>query len=259
MDDPREGGRLERKVNAQQFVDRFLKPHLDNLSGGIILEAGCGPGAISAAVANNYLNLSIIGIDISEDRINQANAKLTGLPNSTAIRANIYELPFPDNHFDFVYSRFLFEYLKEPVAAAKELFRVCKPGAKLLLQDLDGQFSFYPEVVPQLHNLLAKLTAETGFDPNVGRKLFSFGRAAGFSFLNAESECYHKVFGAIDDFNYGLWNLKLDIACNYLSRLVGQSRSANLKLHFLAALKDEDTILFSQLFTLTFEKPMSEN
>ena len=40
MDDSREGGRLEKKVNAGGFVDKYLKEHLDNFSNMKILEAG---------------------------------------------------------------------------------------------------------------------------------------------------------------------------------------------------------------------------
>jgi SAM-dependent methyltransferase len=167
-------------------------------------------------------------------------------------------LPFPDNHFDFVYSRFLFEYLQEPVLATKELYRVCKPGAKILLQDLDGQFTIYPQVLPRLAEILMTLRDQTGFDPDVGRKLFSFGKAAGFSFLNAETELYHKVFGKIDDFNYGLWDLKLDIAVQYLKSILTEEKAMNLKTGILNTLKDEHTVIFSNLFTVTFGKPVYE-
>ena len=258
MDDPREGERLERKANAQQFVDRYLREHLNNISHGVILEAGCGSGALMNTLARNYLNHSVIGVDISEDRINQANAKASDFKNSKAVIANIYHLPYPDNYFDFIYSRFLFEYLLEPIKATKELYRVCKQGAKIMLQDLDGQFTFYPEVLPELAEILAVLKKQTGFDPNVGRKLFSFGKAAGFSFLNVETELYHKVFGKIDDFNYDLWHLKLDIACTYLKRTFNNETVEKMKTDILGSLKDENTAIFSNLFTVTFIKSASE-
>jgi 2-polyprenyl-3-methyl-5-hydroxy-6-metoxy-1,4-benzoquinol methylase len=75
MDDPREGERLERKANAQQFVDKYLREHLNNISHGVILEAGCGSGALMNTLARNYLNHSVIGVDVSEDRINQGQCK----------------------------------------------------------------------------------------------------------------------------------------------------------------------------------------
>ncbi|CAN5126785.1 hypothetical protein BH23BAC2_BH23BAC2_24330 [soil metagenome] len=95
----------------------------------------------------------------------------------------------------------------------------------------------------------------TGFDPNVGRKLFSFGKSAGFTFLNAEIEVYHKKFGSLDYNNYNLWALKLEIAMGYLKQVSPDVISLeNLKNKFLASLRDENTILFSNLITITFEK-----
>ena len=128
MDDAREGERLARKVNGDEFVEKFLKKEIDNLPVANILEAGCGPGVFLQVLGRNYPGNSIIGIDISDDRIEQANKKLTGLPNAKAIKADICQLPFPNNYFDLIYSRFLFEYLKDPIMASKELYRVCKPG-----------------------------------------------------------------------------------------------------------------------------------
>jgi ubiquinone/menaquinone biosynthesis C-methylase UbiE len=253
MEDAREGERLERKVNADEFVDKYLRNHVDDLSSATILEAGCGPGAFLRVLGGNYPNHTITGIDISEARIAQATKKLSGLDNAKAIQANIYNLPFPDNHFDFIYSRFLFEYLRDPILAAKELYRVCKRGGKILLQDLDSQFTFYPEISTQLQDVLNTLKQRTGFDPDIGRKLFFIGRAAGFSFLHVETEMYHKVFGKIDEFNYGLWSLKLDIAFSNIRSMTSDNIEA-LKTEMLESLQSDSTVMFSTLFTLIFKK-----
>lgn len=253
MDDPREGERLERKVNPMEFVDKYLKPHMESLSGGMVLDVGCGPGVFLEVLGNNYPNLTMTGVDLSEARIEQANLKLSGLPNAKALSADVYHLPFPDNTFDFIYARFIFEYLEQPIAAATELYRVCKPGGKLLLLDLDSQFTFYPEVSPELEQALTVLKNHSGFDPNVGRKLFSIGRRAGFSCQNVETEMYHKYFGKIDDFNYNLWYLKLEIASKNLKPMLGE-KAERLKDEMLQSLQNESSIMFSILFMVTFEK-----
>jgi ubiquinone/menaquinone biosynthesis C-methylase UbiE len=254
MDDPREAERLERKVNATEFIEKYVKRHIDHLREANILEAGCGPGVFLQKLANLYADHNITGIDISEHRIGEANKKLAGVKNARAIKADIYQLPFPDNYFDFIFSRFLFEYLRYPVAAAKELLRVCKPDGKILLQDLDNQFTFYPELSPLLTNALQALQEHTGFDPDIGRKLFSIGRNAGLECINIENEMYHKIFGRIDDFNYKLWDLKLDIAFNN-TKFIPVDNAQKLKTEMLQSLQDEKTIMFSNLFTLTYKKP----
>lgn len=254
MDDPREGQRLEKKANAGYYVNKYLKKHLTVFSAGKILEVGCGSGAFLESIARDYPNLQITGIDISTERIAQAADKLTPLKNGHTAMGSVYQIPFPDNHFDFIYSRFLFEYLKHPIDATNELFRVCKPDGKLVLQDLDGQFTFYPAELEELPEILEILSKRTGFDPNVGRKLFSYGKSAGFTVLQAESELYHGIFGRIDDQNYDLWNLKLDIAAGFLADAIGKEKTQKLKSRLLSILLSENSVMFSSLFTLTFEK-----
>jgi SAM-dependent methyltransferase len=45
-------------------------------------------------------------------------------------------LPFPDESFDLVYSRFLIESMPEMSRTLSEIMRVCRSGGKLLLQDV---------------------------------------------------------------------------------------------------------------------------
>ena len=48
-------------------------------------------------------------------------------------------LPFEDNHFDWVHSNHVFEHLADPLAAAKEAYRVLKPGG-LVFIEVPNQF-----------------------------------------------------------------------------------------------------------------------
>lgn len=43
-----------------------------------------------------------------------------------------YDIPFPDNSFDSVISTQVFEHLARPIDAAKEMYRVLKPGGHAL-------------------------------------------------------------------------------------------------------------------------------
>ena len=50
------------------------------------------------------------------------------------------------------------------------------------------------------------------------------------------------------------FELKLDIALGYLKQMMGAEKAAKLKVDFLKLLRDKNTVLFSNLFTLTFVK-----
>jgi methylase of polypeptide subunit release factors len=66
MDDPREASRLGRKVDAEQWVARYLSRLLPRV--GNVLEVGCGPGVIACAAARERPTLTVTGVDISPAR-----------------------------------------------------------------------------------------------------------------------------------------------------------------------------------------------
>jgi ubiquinone/menaquinone biosynthesis C-methylase UbiE len=43
------------------------------------------------------------------------------------------QLPFRDGVIDLVYSTGVFEHLRDPIAAAREIYRVVKPGGRILI------------------------------------------------------------------------------------------------------------------------------
>jgi hypothetical protein len=65
-----------------------------------------------------------------------------------------------------------------------------------------------------------------------------------------ETEIYHNVFGQIDKFNYDLWKLKLDIALENRESMLGNNVE-ELKAEILESLRNENSVMFSFLFTIT--------
>ncbi len=61
------------------------------------------------------------------------------------VKCNIdtQKLPFPNNTFDEVYSKNLFEHLKNPNFVLREMFRVAKKGGKIKLITDNGNFIFW--------------------------------------------------------------------------------------------------------------------
>ena len=255
MDDPREAKRLDAKVDPDQFIRDFLHPVLQSDHQKIV-DVGCGAGAIISTLAKKFPEKECCGVDISGARIAEAKRKTDSLENVTFYESSIYEIPIETDSVDIVYTRFLLEYLKEPVKAIAELGRIIKPGGRVVLQDLDGQLLFqYPYEVPEIKKVFDVLRETTGFDPYIGRKLYHYSRKAGLSFIDIDIRPYHLFVGKIDDFNYELWNMKFEIATPQFAEALGSYKEAELlKEKYMNFLKSEDTFLYSSLFTVYLSK-----
>ncbi len=259
MDDQREGERLSTKVDTDQWVNEYLAPLVDDRRSLQIFEMGCGPGHLAAAAARHFPGAGITGADGSATRISAARNRPDERGQLTFEVANATDLPFDDEVFDLVYCRFMLEYVDEAQSAVNELVRVCKPGGRVLLQDLDGQLIWHypeePEFIDQISRVLHSLKT-TGFDPFVGRKLYSFMRKAGIRQTDVRAEAYHLYAGAIDPENERLWQLKLDIAKPQISAAFDgdQSTAADLVDRFMEWLRNEETLTYSVAFTVVGTK-----
>jgi hypothetical protein len=152
----------------------------------------------------------------------------------------------------------LLEYLKDKEGAVREMVRVCRRGGAVLLQDLDGQLLWhYPEdpLVQRTVEKVVRALAATGFDPFVGRKLFSLAHRAGLKNIDVQVECYHLIAGEIEPAILEQWKLKLEIAGPQLARLLGsESEARGQSRSFLEYLRRPDTLTYSTVFTVTGEK-----
>src|SRR5215471_8595341 len=101
-----------------------------------VLDVACGPGLLVCAFARVVKHAT--GVDMTPAMLEQARKiqQDQGLKNVTWQPGNVYSLPFPDSHFSIVSSRFAFHHLEQPLAALKEMQRVCKPGGKVVIADM---------------------------------------------------------------------------------------------------------------------------
>ncbi len=257
MEDPREAMRLELKVDAHAWVQRYLAHRV--AAGAEVLSVGCGPGVILREVCALDGSIRATGIDVSAERVQEAKQKNRRIPQVNFVRGDAQAMEFPPDRFDLVYSRMLLEYLKDKEGAVREMVRVCKRGGTVLLQDLDGQLLWhYPEdpVVQETAEKVVKALSPTGFDPFVGRKLFSLAQKAGLKNIDVQVECYHLIAGEIEPAILKQWELKLEIAGPQLARLLGsESEAREQTRRFLEYLRRPDTLTYSTVFTVTGEKP----
>lgn len=113
-------------------VCRILRKHIP--SEGKILEAGCGSGRHSCALSNRARR--VIALDYSINALKLAGfiSRKTGR-EINRIRADIFNLPFSDNSFNFVFNEGVIEHFtkKKRQKAVKEMARVLDKGGKTVL------------------------------------------------------------------------------------------------------------------------------
>lgn len=100
-----------------------------------VLDAGCGPGLVSAALASHCRE--IVGVDVTPAMIEEARdcARTRGLENVRFVTAHIGRLPFDDGEFDATVTRYVFHHLEDPFEAFREMVRVTRPGGRIVVCD----------------------------------------------------------------------------------------------------------------------------
>ena len=130
---------LEQKIWQQSGLQPGMK----------VLDLACGPGFISCELAKAVGDAGeVLGVDLNDELIATAHqAKQTeGVENVSFQFGNIYELDLPENSFDFIYTRFVFQHLENPELALTNIQKVLKPGGTLCILDIDDNWtSFAPE------------------------------------------------------------------------------------------------------------------
>ena len=97
---------------------------------------------------------------------------------------DVCALSFADASFDLVFIREVLQFVPDPVEALRELLRVLKPGGYVCVSDMDDSLRItWPPPSPALERLVdvvAELQHEGGGDRQIGRKLTTYLRSAGF-------------------------------------------------------------------------------
>jgi malonyl-CoA O-methyltransferase len=100
-----------------------------------ILDVGCGIGAFEQQLPD----LNIIGLDISEDMLNEARTR----SDKTFIQGNAERLPFDDDIFDAVFTVATLEFLDDYQQAIKDIARVTKLHGKFIALILNPESEYF--------------------------------------------------------------------------------------------------------------------
>lgn len=174
--------------SAGYLLDR-LRP------GDRLLDVGCGPGTITVDLARRLAPGEVVGVDITDAPLQEARARAAGVDNVSFAVADTYRLGYPDAVFDVVHAHQVCQHLTEPVAALAEMRRVCRPGGHVAVRDADyAAMTWYPasEGLDEWLRLYRAIAAAGGAEPDAGRRLHAWARAAGFTDVTSSASvwCY---------------------------------------------------------------------
>lgn len=100
-----------------------------------VLDVACGPGLVAVPFARRAGR--VVGVDLTPAMIERAQAlqREEGLTNLSWHVADVMNLPFPEESFSIVFTRYSFHHFPQPEAVLKEMTRVCKTGGQVVVID----------------------------------------------------------------------------------------------------------------------------
>jgi 2-polyprenyl-3-methyl-5-hydroxy-6-metoxy-1,4-benzoquinol methylase len=176
--------------NSAAYLVPQLRPGLD------VLDVGCGPGTITVDLAARVAPGRVVGVDVSADPLDEARAAAAraGVPVTFEV-GDVYALAAADHSFDVVHAHQVLQHLTDPIAALREMARVCRPGGVIAVRDVDyATFTWFP-ADPGLDRWLEVyygVARANEAEPDAGRRLIAWAHAAGLRDLTAtaSSWCY---------------------------------------------------------------------
>jgi ubiquinone/menaquinone biosynthesis C-methylase UbiE len=113
---------------------KFIEPELD--LEDVCLEVACGTGLVSRALSRRVRHVTALDATPAMLAQGKREADRDAITNVTFALGDAAELPFLDRSFTLVVTRFSLHHFEEPIVALREIVRVSRSGAGLIIADL---------------------------------------------------------------------------------------------------------------------------
>ena len=138
-----------RSFDAELHTEAFAETHSDAAQlecmlsfllpdeSQAVLDLGTGNGYVAMAIAHEVPGCRVVGIDVATEAI-ERNRELAAEQHLSSVEFLAYDgvtLPFPDDHFDAVVSRYVFHHLPRPEISLAEIGRTVRRSGRLVLAD----------------------------------------------------------------------------------------------------------------------------
>jgi ubiquinone/menaquinone biosynthesis C-methylase UbiE len=215
----------------------YLLPRLE--SGLSVLDIGCGAGTITADLAAMVEPGTVLAVDVFAEVLEVARAEVQrrNLSNVSFATADVHRLEFPDDAFDVVHAHQVLQHVADPVGALREMRRVCRPGGVVAARDADyAGFIWFPRL-PALdlwRELYSKAARANRGEPDAGRRLLSWARAAGFADVTATGSLWSYATAATREWWGGMWAHRI-LGSGVARELLGLGLATTAQLEEISA------------------------
>lgn len=181
--------RRTARSSCAYFLDR-VHP------GQRILDIGCGPGSITLDLAELVgASGAVVGVDTAEEAIAAAcrSAVERGDRRTRFMVGDLHALDLAPGYFDIVHAHQVLQHLMDPVAALRAMARFAAPDGIVCVRDADhGAMAWYPEVsgLERWRAVYTRSARALGGEPDAGRRLRAWVRAAGLEMVHAGSSTW---------------------------------------------------------------------
>lgn len=176
--------RWRTAANSAAYLLPVLRP------GMSLLDVGAGPGTITADLAAAVAPGEVTALEATAEALEVTKAGVRGV---RYVVGDVHALDFPDDSFDVVHAHQVLQHVADPVQALREMRRVCKPGGYVAARDGDyAAFTWFPQL-PELDewlDLYQRMARANGGEPDAGRRMLSWARAAGFTDVTATASTW---------------------------------------------------------------------
>ena len=122
-------------VQSDPVALRRLVEHAAFAPGARVLDAGCGPGLVSAALLE--AGLRVVGVDLSREMIDRARQRCSRWSEASAFhQVSLFDSLLDDlAPFDGTLSRYVLHHVLDPSAFVERQASLLRPGGILVLSD----------------------------------------------------------------------------------------------------------------------------
>ncbi len=129
----------DRSILQRLFFGPSHELLLENLrtTDRRVLDIGCGTGQFAVRVLDRFADARVWGYDLSGEMLKHGCVRGRGHNRLHLIRGDSGRLPFRDDSFDAITCSHSFHHYPDQQAAVAEMYRVLRPGGRLMIVDGD--------------------------------------------------------------------------------------------------------------------------